>query len=92
MAACYNTWTVAFWVTMLYTLGMKAVNSSKSLVTTYDTTWCHNPEDNNPYFHSREELRSLLRLLFVVLHHRHQSFEPNLIFCRKQQTFCLRTM
>jgi hypothetical protein len=25
------------------------ISSSETLVTTYKTTWCHNPEDHNPH-------------------------------------------
>jgi hypothetical protein len=37
---------------------MEAISSSETLVTTYKTTRHHNPEDHDPHFHSRENLKS----------------------------------
>jgi hypothetical protein len=38
------------------TLKMEAILSSETLVTTYKTTWCHNPEDPNRHHYSQENL------------------------------------
>jgi hypothetical protein len=35
---------------------MVAIGSSETSVTTYETARCHNPEDQNPNFHTYENL------------------------------------
>jgi hypothetical protein len=78
MTAYCTIWVVVFRIMMLYTVEVEAESSSDSLVTTYKTTGCHNPEDHNLNCHSREDVKSL------ILYHCYQSYEPILTFlCRK---------
>jgi hypothetical protein len=37
---------------------MEVTRSSETLVTTYKTTWRHNPEDHNQHFYGYEHLKS----------------------------------
>jgi hypothetical protein len=44
------------------TLNMEAVFSSEKLVSNYQTTWCHNPENDNINLQSREKIKSYDRI------------------------------
>jgi hypothetical protein len=55
---CQSRWFISL------SLGLKGLiyryvkyGSSEALVTTSNTSWRHNPADNNPYFHRRENLQ-----------------------------------
>jgi hypothetical protein len=46
---------------------MEAVSSAETLVTFYQTTWSHNPEDNNFHSHLSDNLEAfIIRLLIMT--------------------------
>jgi hypothetical protein len=47
---------------MFISSGIKLVCFNKILVTSYKTTWCHNPENRIPYFNHHEKLKSHVQL------------------------------
>lgn len=45
-------------------------SSSKTMVTTYNTTHCHTPEDHSPHFHCHENLKSDMHIkIFIIKVH-----------------------
>jgi hypothetical protein len=54
-------WLPAFWRNVMIPLHPEdgGDNASKMLVTTYKTTWHHNPEDHNEHLQCFENLKSL---------------------------------
>jgi hypothetical protein len=56
-----------FWgtVSSILTVNMEAIFSSKMMVTTYKTTWCHNPGDNHQHFHCHKNLKFHIKCLMM---------------------------